>query len=384
MGVGERIATERKIAGLTQRQLVARMHYSLAMLKAVEQGREPASAGFIAATAKALRLSPDALTGTPYDDGKPLSEAINGMSILLAEGRYARAIEPRTATLGSDLAAAQQLFRDDNTRQAIEVLPDIIRRFHGLVHETAGQAQAKAYSQLAQSYRVAASSLRRTGWYSVMPQALDLADTYSMLGDDPYHGPFTAISRARLLTGYGESEVAASLVESSLSHADDTYAGFVLAGQSHLAAAINEARRLDYPTAMDHIAAARECANRTGETDLYMSAFGPSNVEIHAHAVELEAGDPNKAAREGQNLQVSADVQSPTRIGHHYMDNARAWVMIKNGDKALAALNKARRYAPQQTRLHPGVRETMHAIAQLERRKTDTLVGFASWLGTSV
>jgi transcriptional regulator with XRE-family HTH domain len=88
--VGQRIAAERKIAGLSQQTLATRSAYSLSMIKAVEQGREPASAGFISAIARALRVTPEHLTGAPYDDGKPLSDAVNELSVLLAEGRYAR------------------------------------------------------------------------------------------------------------------------------------------------------------------------------------------------------------------------------------------------------------------------------------------------------
>ncbi|WP_156371467.1 helix-turn-helix domain-containing protein [Nocardia arizonensis] len=109
--VGHRIASERKIAGLSQRGLAARAAYSLSMVKAVEQGREPASQGFISAVARVLRIAPEQLTGAPYDDGKPLSDAVNELSVLLTEGRYARASEPGPlAQLEADLSAAQDLY----------------------------------------------------------------------------------------------------------------------------------------------------------------------------------------------------------------------------------------------------------------------------------
>jgi hypothetical protein len=114
-----------------------------------------------------------------------------------------------------------------------------------------------------------------------------------------------------------------------------------------------------------------------------MTAFGPLNVEIHTHAIEMEAGDPNRAAIEGAELTCPTGAP-PTRVGHHWQDNARAWLMSGKPDKALVALNKARAAAPQQTRLHPGVRETVHGIAAAQRRQSEGLVGFASWLGTSL
>jgi hypothetical protein len=113
-----------------------------------------------------------------------------------------------------------------------------------------------------------------------------------------------------------------------------------------------------------------------------MTAFGPLNVRIHRHAIELEAGDPHRAAREGAQL-TAVTGAPPTRLGHHWQDNARAWLMSGKPDKALIALNRARIAAPQQTRLHPAVRETLHGIAGAQRRQSESLVGFASWLGAS-
>ncbi|MFF5031359.1 helix-turn-helix domain-containing protein [Nocardia salmonicida] len=382
--VGKALAAERKIAGLDQRQLAARSGYSLSMVKAVEQGREPASPGFISAVASALRITPEQLTGAPFDDGKPLANAVNELSVLLAEGRYARADEPgQLAQIEADLTAAQDLYRSDRTRQTIEVLPAIIRRLHGAARDLTGDGQARAYSLLSSAYILAEWSARRTGHLMLALPALDLADGYAPLGDDPNYGAFSALARARILTHYGESGVATQLIDSAISTADDTAPGMVLAGYSHLAGAINEARKLNYSGAVSHVEAARELADRTGETDLYMTAFGPLNVEIHSHAVELESGDPNRAALTGAELSYSASAP-PTRIAHHWQDNARAWLMSGKPDKALVSLNKARAAAPQQTRLHPSVRETMYGIAAAQRRQSESLLGFAHWLGATV
>ncbi|WP_433205600.1 helix-turn-helix domain-containing protein [Nocardia sp. CA-107356] len=381
---GERIANERKIAGLTQQALARRTSYSLSMVKAVEQGREVASPGFLSAASRALRITPEQLTGAPYDDGKPLSNAINNLSILLAEGRYVRAIEPGPiAEIDADLQAAQRLYRSDRTRQTIELLPDIIRRLHGATRELTGDGQARAYTLLASAYVLAEWSVRRTGHLMLALPALDLADVYAPLASDTHYGAFAALARARVLTHYGESDVATQLIDSAISAADDSRAGLVMAGYSHLAGAINEARKLNHAAAVDHVQAAREYASRTGETDLYMTAFGPLNVDIHAHAIELESGDPHKAALEGAQLTYTADAP-PTRVAHHWQDNARAWLMSGKPDKALAALNKARTAAPQQTRLHPAVRETVYGIAAAQRRQSDSLLGFASWLGAAL
>ncbi|MHA6616100.1 hypothetical protein [Pseudonocardia sp. DLS-67] len=42
---------------------------------------------------------------------------------------------------------------------------------------------------------------------------------------------------------------------------------------------------------------------------------------------------------------------------------------------------RARQIAPLQTRYHPQVRETVATLAESDRRRTDTLAGFARWAG---
>ncbi|WP_280472896.1 helix-turn-helix domain-containing protein [Nocardia cyriacigeorgica] len=56
---GDRIAGLRKLAGLKQVQLAQRARYSLSMVRAVEQNREPASPGFVAAVAGVLGVEPE-------------------------------------------------------------------------------------------------------------------------------------------------------------------------------------------------------------------------------------------------------------------------------------------------------------------------------------
>ncbi|WP_328399958.1 hypothetical protein [Nocardia sp. NBC_00403] len=120
-----------------------------------------------------------------------------------------------------------------------------------------------------------------------------------------------------------------------------------------------------------------------GESDLYGTLFGSADVGIHSCAVALESGDPGRAAHEGAALRLPVGIAGP-RAGHHWQDVGRAWLLIGQPDKALDSLISARRVAPQQTRLHPSVCETLHVIAATQRRQTDTLVGFASWVGASL
>lgn len=63
---GTRIAEQRKLAGLTQHGLAARIPCSYALLRAVETGDRAASPDLVATVAKELRVDVTVLTGQPY------------------------------------------------------------------------------------------------------------------------------------------------------------------------------------------------------------------------------------------------------------------------------------------------------------------------------
>jgi Tfp pilus assembly protein PilF len=111
----------------------------------------------------------------------------------------------------------------------------------------------------------------------------------------------------------------------------------------------------------------------------YGLAFGPSNVAQHEVAVAVELEDGAEAVRRSRNVRLGPRVPS-VRRGHHYIDLARGYVMAGDNAGALRALQQARRIAPQQTRHHPMVRETVLTIASA-RRGREELSQFALWLG---
>ncbi|UFS98115.1 helix-turn-helix domain-containing protein [Nocardia huaxiensis] len=390
VSVGERISAERKLAGLTQTQLANRAGYSASMVRAVEQGREPASPGFVAAAARALGVEPEYLMGTPYyatleEDG-PL-EGLTDLRAVLAEGAFVRALDPpEPARLRSDLSDIETALRGDRTRHALALLPILIRQLHGTLEAARDDREREhAFTMLCAAYIVAEGACGRLGYTSLTALVLDRLDWAAAHTQDPLFAVRSLMKRARLLMTHGSTEVAMALVEQGLALIrGDSESECVLRGYGHLRAAIVAARARNLDLARTHITEARDlAAPMPRESDLYGTLFGPGNVEIHSCAVELEAGDPGRAARDGATLLLPPDI-APPRAGHHWQDNARAWVLAGHPDQALRALTLARRTAPQQTRLHPTVRETLYAIAAAERRRTDSLGAFARWLGISL
>ncbi|MCM6778003.1 helix-turn-helix transcriptional regulator [Nocardia sp. CDC159] len=388
--IGVRIAHERKLRGLTQAQLAARIQYSLSYLRKVERGVETPSEGFKAAVVAALGVDPAQLSGAPYlatleEDG-PI-DGLEELRVILAEGSFVRGIEPPGhEELGAELRSVQSALRSDRTRAALAQIPDLLRKLYGALESSHEQGErSRIYKMLCETYIAAEGALCRLGFTSLLALVLDRLDWAAAQADDSGYVVRSMMKRARLLMAHGSLDVAMSLVERGLGMiVGGGEAEQVLRGYGHLRGAIVAARDRQLETATDHIREARRIAQLIGhESDIYTTEFGPGNVEIHACAVELEAGDPGKAARQGAMLYLPADVAAP-RAGHHWQDNARAWLMTGKPDEALKALNKARSIAPQQTKLHPSVRDTLYGIAAQERFRNDSLGNFARWVGVTL
>ncbi|PKW18093.1 helix-turn-helix domain-containing protein [Saccharopolyspora spinosa] len=388
--VGDRIAIERKLAGSNQTQLAQEANYSVSMVRAVEQGREPASPGFIAAVARALGVEPEQLTGTPYratieEDG-PL-EGMAELRAILAEGSYVRPVQPGTLDeMAAEMGAVNLVYRNDKGRQALRRLPVLIRQLHGAAHAANADAErARVYSLLSSAYVTAERLCRRFGFMSLTTPAVDRLEWCVERADDPLYVAQAKIKRCRVLMYLGSTDVGLSLVERGLDAiGGDDEPALAVRGYGHLCGAIAAARGRKPDVARTHIEEARKlAAQMDGESDAYGTLFGPANVGIHSCAVELEAGDPGKAAREGAALKLPTSI-APPRAGHHWQDTARAWLLSGQPGKALDALNAARKVAPQQTRLHPSVRETLRGIAGAERRQTESLTNFVGWVGVKL
>jgi hypothetical protein len=94
----------------------------------------------------------------------------------------------------------------------------------------------------------------------------------------------------------------------------------------------------------------------------------------------VEMLDGTEAVKRADRFALPADAPRE-RVGHHFIDLARGHLYHGDRRKAFAALEKARQLAPTQTRYHPMVHETIRVLVHDEDRRTDTLSGFARWIG---
>lgn len=247
------------------------------------------------------------------------------------------------------------------------------------------------FALLAEAYSGASAIANLLGYLDLRGQVVERIRWASEKSDDPLRLHRVSWQRTATLMSLGAYGQALRLMDKVRADlGDDIRAmdGPTLSvyGSTHLRSAILSARaaRTDAPgyaqDAWSHMEEARAAAERMGrDRNDYGLAFGPSNVAQHEVAVAVELEDGTEAVRRSRGTRLGPRVPA-VRLGHHYIDLARGYVMAGDYAGGLRTLQMARRIAPQQTRHHPMVRETVLTIASA-RRGRDELSRFASWLG---
>ncbi len=116
------------------------------------------------------------------------------------------------------------------------------------------------------------------------------------------------------------------------------------------------------------------------EANFYGTKFGIPNVDSHRVAIPVELADGTTAINRATSIRLPSDT-APSRAGHYWIDLSCGWLLHGNRARALESLHTARRIAPQLTRYHPQVHETVHALAARDIRSTGSLAHFAAWCG---
>ncbi|MEV8476249.1 helix-turn-helix transcriptional regulator [Streptomyces sp. NPDC051173] len=396
IGAGARIAAYRRLHHLTQRGLAEKAHVSYSLLTKVEAGIKPASASLIAACARALDVSVTALNGQPFAmehtadrlDG-PLSElraALDNWDMPLEE----LPVRP-LADVEDDVMALVQARRDANFAQLASFAPALINELVQISATASGHEAEEAHRLLAHVYRSAhavAYGLGLTDLASLLLARMEFSAQRcangNLLGLYRYMRARSAFTTGRHEVGRRIVMRAADELGSDVT-AGDTGALCVV-GNLHLRAAMLATRDLDEDRAREHLAEARRLAGTAGREikggvdARHVMSFGPTNVDIHAAAVEVELGKYGKALQLFRDVHFP-DEYPPDRISHHWIDTARAQMWTGKNDAALASLLKARKAAPQQTKYHPSVRETVASLVRAARSAPETLTGYASWVG---
>lgn len=385
VGIGERVAQRRRLHGLTQVQLAHRAHVSLSLLRKVEQGSAPASPAFTAAVATALRTTVAELYVPSLRYGGE-REYVAEVEIAVMEGPASMTTDPVPSleVLAARVDEIAELQRRSRYQESSSRMPVLLAQVHtAAAVAPAGERSERAHHLLATLYGCVVICLHRLA-SPLVSQAADRAVEAARFSGDALLVALCDQERALPLLYRGAYDTAQRIVtraQELITDQPTSPQSLSVHGAMHLRSAIIAARRQDVATSDAHLTQARELASRLPvHANFYDTAFCTPNVHIHSVAAAVEMQDGTTAVARDASYALPRQTMR-SRLAHHNIDLSRAWLLHGDHTKALRALNIARRAAPQQTRYHPMVAETVLSLARSERRRSDTLSSFAAWMG---
>ncbi|WP_030810918.1 helix-turn-helix domain-containing protein [Streptomyces sp. NRRL S-337] len=385
---GARIKEQRRLAHLTQKQLAALLPYSYSLLNQVECGARAATPDFVAAVARVLRIDVTVLTGQPYVTElqkdrlaalvRPIREALDTYDLGADP-----AVRPRpTAQLVEAADLLCQAVRAARLRKAATELPSLITE----MTTAAWTAPAtELWQALASTYRTAHDISVKLGYYDLSSVALDRMAWASERASDPCLSAVRQYMRALVYFREGEYTIGQRLIRAGHRLIDDlgTRESIAVEGQLHLGAAVIAARAGARNRAVveGHLGQASVCAERTGDASaVHWLSFGPTNVELHSMSASVEMRLYDVSLSQAREIRLPAGLAT-SRRAHYLIDRARSEMETGRPAAALSSLVAARKTAPEQTRYHPGARETISGLVHQARRTPDTLGHIAAWIG---
>lgn len=389
--IGQRVRRQRLSVEMTQADLAAAVGRTQGWVSKLEKGRiELDRAGLINAVAAALHCHPNTLIERPYSGGGAETKwQVSAASIIRELRRYDLAPvfdgTPRLSeVLWHDMKRLLRL-RDAAANAAVlKELPDMLREARALAEASTGHEREEAFAIYAVACKFAHTAAHALGHPELVAMACARTTWSAQLSGDPVMPAMALWMRMWDTWASADWDDALALGDKALAGIEAEYeAGDPLAlrmwGALHLRAAISSARGGNAAGSDERLALARTAGERVNSYvgpeihDRHSVTFSLGNVVIHGVSAALEMSDQTKALRLNREADPAHIAVLPnSRLGHHHMDLARAWLWDGNRDQALTELETAERIAPQLVRNHPVARATLRKITYAERAATSS------------
>lgn len=370
---------------MTQANLAHTANVSLSMIRKLEQGVRDPGDSVLEAMAAALGVDPSRLFGdTTRLDGR-VHDAIPLLRTVIAscdfpEDGPVRSVHQLRAAVNE---AVQRRLNAQYVRLST-TLPDLITELVRGLHETENSARFDIAPLLVATYRAADAVAYKYGYHDLSARLIELMRSASDLSEDPLLTASTAYVRTETFfaaQAYHAGLRAIQLEIDRLPVGRQRQQLGVL-GSLHMRAAVIAARAQNPDAAMNHLAEARRLGDLVPEGTYYGTAFGPSSVRIHEVSVAVSLGDRSlrPALDIGDNWTPPPEIPAERRSGY-YVELARAQLWAGLKESSFESLKMARRIAPQHTREHQWVQEDTETLLRLYRSSSESLIGFAEWVG---
>ena len=383
IGIGQRVRFYREGQRKQQAAVAGLAGISVRYLREIEQGRKTPSVPLLYRLADILNVPVSALLGEPaVEPDSPTHPAIAAVREALM------GLSPPQVERSPDLAELR-LRVDDVERTWLTSLNRYSETGHVLAQLIQDADRAtRAFNAVGeleerrQAHRLAAETyfLARTWFGSAarldIQQALiagDRAVRAAEYADDPLWIAVAKWERGHALLSAGQPEASEAVVLDAArdiealtrSSEDGRYAAAY--GALHLVAAISAGRRGDPWTGRKWIRnEAQPAARRSGESRLFLTSFGPSNVALHEISLETAAGRASEALRLGDAFDPSPLGSVGRRCTFH-VELARCYDQRREDLAALHHLQLAQREAPEELRYSLFARDLVRSLVRRAR-----------------
>lgn len=382
---GQRLARLRARRRWTQQRLATEAGYSLPAVKAFEQGRRSLDRpAVVLAFAQALDCHPTEITGAPYvpshtdRDGQDAVASVAAVRrALLRHGRPARPTEQEAMAVNVP-ELRQRVDEANRYRQAAAltksgaVLPALLRDLQVAAEVTTDDDRRHVFGLLASAYECAMQYLYKLGHSSDATLATERVMWASRETGDPLRILAAHWYDAGEFLTIGEHDEAGAIIDDALTELGAIRSpgpeAVSLRGAFHLKASLNLARATDTRAAVAHLKKAETAAEELGEDrNDWQMQFGPTNTALWGVSLPVEMGRGRDAVARAEKVRLPAGY-SRERHSHFHIDRARAYFYSGQREQAVRAFLEAERLAPQATRAHAGVRETVGTMIRTQKR----------------
>lgn len=348
---------------------------SVDYLSRIERGLKVPTVGVLVALARELDvpvaklLDADAPTGAAPD-----TTTAPGVAHALthcAPSGSGQAHSP--AALRERVESAWRIWQTSPTRftEASAVLPALItdiedaQRAHRASSDAAARREVNRCA--ADLYGLLRSYCRRTGRGDLGLLVADRAMRAAEDADDPIRIAAAQWNLGHMLLGNGEPEGAEEVARHGVEQlaAVASAEALAMAGALELVTVVAQTRRRRWWDARERLAHnAAPKADQVGEGNPMWTVFGPTNVELHAVSIDMEAGESADALRTADTVDTSR-LPSLERQFTFLLEVARCYDLRREDAAVLVHLLDLEQLAPEDLARSPLARQM---VTDLQRR----------------
>lgn len=375
--VGERVRFHRLASKKTQTVVAGLAGITTDYLYQIERGKKIPTLPVLLALAHALDRSPAVLINDAVGPrGTPALPPTGG------DGLHRAMILPAPVSeepmplvdLRCQIDEAWNLWQSSPTRysQVGNLLSSLITETESALRAALGNdARIEAQCAAADLYGLARTVAKRTGRVDLAFLAADRAQHAAEASNDALRIGVARWNLAHATLAERRHEVAEDIAMSA-AHELREHSGpdaAAVYGSLMLVAAMAAARLRDPWTARERVRSVTPVAWKTGERNTFWTAFGPTNVAMHAVSIEVEAGETSEACHLAEEIEHERSPSIERRVAF-LLEQARSQQQRKDYGSALVLLHSAEREAPEDVAYRPLAHEILRSVVQRASRST--------------